>query len=121
MRFNLKKICVVALDDTKYVSEQVSMGVKSQTSMTVGVPNIGLVWERRYDQSDRCEGCWLQEKKAARAKEDEARRLASLEQLHKDMREGGGRGEKVVMDMNNKTQEEEAAVDSDDDDEYTDA
>mmetsp|Transcript_28358 Transcript_28358/g.71075 ORF Transcript_28358/g.71075 Transcript_28358/m.71075 type:complete len:363 (-) Transcript_28358:124-1212(-) len=63
----------------------------------------------------------LKEKKAARAKEDEARRLASLEQLHKDMREGGGRGEKVVMDMNNKTQEEEAAVDSDDDDEYTDA
>ena len=46
----------------------------------------------------------------------EARRVASLEKLREDMREGGGRGEKVVMDMNNKTPEHEADSDDDDDD-----
>jgi translation initiation factor IF-2 len=58
----------------------------------------------------------LREKKAARAAEDEARRVASLQKLRKDMSEGGGRGEKVVMDMNDKTPEQGA--DSNDDDEY---
>ena len=47
---------------------------------------------------------------------EEARRVASLEKLREDMREGGGRGEKVVMDMNNKTPEQEADSDDDDDD-----
>ena len=51
---------------------------------------------------------------------DEARRQASLEKLREDMREGGGRGEKVVMDMNNKTPEQDADSDDDDDDDDDD-
>ena len=48
----------------------------------------------------------LREKKAARAKEDDARRAASLEKLRRDMAQSGAGGERVVMDMNDKTPED---------------